>query len=330
MTVVSHRQRMEACVAGEIIDRPPVALWRHFPVDDQNPESLAKATISYQNLFDFDFVKVTPASSFCLKDWGVMDVWLGSTEGTREYTKRVIHHPEDWGNLPILNPKQGYLAQQIECLQLIAQELGDNTPVIQTIFNPLSQAKNLVGGEKLLTDLRQNPQALHEGLRVITNTTLAFIDAIKQTGIAGIFYAIQHARYPLLSITEYEEFGLAYDCEILSAVEDLWLNVIHIHGNDVQFEQCAELPAQVLNWHDRETAPNLSKASELTNKVLCGGLRRTQSMVLGTPEQITEEALDAYNATQGKRFILGTGCVVPVHAPFGNIMAARKSVDLMR
>ena len=46
-TVLSHRERLEACIGGEQIDRVPVALWRHFPVDDQNPDRLAAATAAF-------------------------------------------------------------------------------------------------------------------------------------------------------------------------------------------------------------------------------------------------------------------------------------------
>src|SRR5687768_15609784 len=98
----THRQRLEACLSGQNLDRPPVALWRHFPVDDQSPETLATATLQWQKIYDWDLVKVTPASSFCLKDWGVEDAWRGHSEGTREYSKRVISEPEDWSRLKVL------------------------------------------------------------------------------------------------------------------------------------------------------------------------------------------------------------------------------------
>jgi hypothetical protein len=38
---VPHRERMQAVLAGQKPDRTPVALWRHFPVDDQEPQLLA-------------------------------------------------------------------------------------------------------------------------------------------------------------------------------------------------------------------------------------------------------------------------------------------------
>src|SRR5512141_3300093 len=100
--MISHSDRLRAILDGETPDRPAVALWRHFPVDDQEPHSLAAATLQFQQTFDFDLVKVTPASSFCLKDWGVEDRWVGDSEGTRRDTKRGIEAAEDWESLTVL------------------------------------------------------------------------------------------------------------------------------------------------------------------------------------------------------------------------------------
>jgi uroporphyrinogen decarboxylase len=299
-------------------------------VDDQTPEGLAAATLDFQQAYDFDLVKVTPASSFCLKDWGVEDTWSGATEGTREYTSRRIRKPEDWGQLEVLDPYNGYLSNQLTCLELLTSKLEPKVPIIQTIFNPLSQAKNLAGGNQLITDLRKYPGAVHEGLRVITESTLQFIETASKTGIAGIFYALQHASYTQLNEQEYQEFGCAYDLVILEAVRGMWLNMLHLHGDEVMFDLVADYPVQVINWHDRDTEPSLTEAKKRFAGVVCGGLQREDTMVLGTPERVTAEATDAILATGGERFILGTGCVLPTIAPRANISAARRAVELAR
>jgi uroporphyrinogen decarboxylase len=323
----THKDLLEACLAGDTSQRIPVALWRHFPVDDQTPEGLAKATLNFQEIFDFDLIKVTPASSFCVKDWGVQDNWRGATEGTRDYTRRAIQHPEDWASLEVLDPRKGHLGEQLECLHILFKQLGPKTPIIQTIFNPLSQAKNLVGQGQLLVHMRQNPDALHVGLNAIAETTTRFIEAVKDIGIAGIFYAVQHAQYGLLSQNEYSEFGKEYDLKLLKSSREFWLNMLHIHGQDIMFDLLADYPVQIVNWHDQETHPSLSMAHRLFPGVVCGGLNREQTMVLGTPEEVKSEAKAAFNSTNGQRFILGTGCVTPTIAPYGNIMAARQSVE---
>jgi uroporphyrinogen decarboxylase len=241
--------------------------------------------------------------------------------------QRVIHEPEDWTRLEPLSPTEGELGAQLACLRYIVQELGPETPVIQTIFSPLSQAKNLVGPEKLLVHLRQYPDAVHAGLQTLAETAIRFTEEAFKTGITGIFYAIQHAQYGLLSELEYQTFGKSYDLQCLQPAQDGWLNMVHLHGIDVMFNQVADLPIQILNWHDRETSPSLAEAHEQYSGVLCGGLRRIESMVLGRPETVTAEARDAIMATNGTRLILGTGCVTPITAPFGNLMAARQAVE---
>ena len=322
----THRQRMEACLAGKIADRPPVALWRHFPVDDQSPEKLAAATLEWQSRYDWDLVKVTPASSFCLKDWGVEDVWEGSTEGTRRYTKRAITTPLDWTRLQPLNPDAPQLASQLKCLTLLRAKLGSDTPLLQTIFSPLAQAKNLVGGETLIAHIRQHPEMVKHGLSVIAETTRRFIEAARKTGIDGIFYAIQHAQAQLLSESEFSDFGMAYDLPVLESASSLWLNMLHLHGLNVHFNLVAAYPVQIINWHDRDTSPSLADARSQTKAALCGGLRR-ETMAYDSAEEVQREAQNALEQTRGQKFILGTGCVVDIIAPHGNLMAARMAVE---
>ena len=326
-TVLTHRARLELTLAGQQPDRVPVALWRHFPVDDQDPGRLAASISDFQHRYDFDLIKVTPASSFCVKDWGVQDEWQGNPEGVREYTHQPIGSLEDWGRLPVLSPHKGRLGEQLRCLKLLTKKFSPHTPVLQTIFSPMSQAKNLIGKTNLLVAMRRDPAALHAGLEIITETTIAYIEAAIKTGIDGIFFAVQHAQYGLLSELEFVEFCKNYDLQVLKAAQSLWLNMIHIHGNDIMFDLASTYPADVLNWHDQETRPSLAQAQAAFPGVVCGGLRQWQTLVSGTPDQVMKEAEQAIQATAGRRFILGTGCVVPTTAPHSNLLAARQSVE---
>ena len=325
---MDKRERLQAAISGEKVDHPPVALWRHFPMDDQRPEDLAAATLEFQNLYDWDFVKVTPASSFCLKDWGADDEWRGDPEGTRDYTRRVIARPEDWATLKPLDPRTGHLGNQLRALELIRDGLGGRIPFIQTIFSPFSQARNLVGAENFPVHLRRHAAELKAALAVIAETTLRFLDAAKRTGVDGIFYAVQLATTRVFSEAEYREFGEPYDRQILDAARDLWLNVAHLHGDDVMFDLVSRYPAHVINWHDRETPPSLAEGQKIFREggAVCGGMRQWATMVLGTPEQVRTEARQAIEATGGRRVILGTGCVTPITAPRANLRAAREAV----
>jgi uroporphyrinogen decarboxylase len=317
---MNKRERLEATLAGQATDRTPIALWRHFPGDDQNPESLAEATIAFQQRWDFDFVKVTPASSFQIKDWGAEDQWLGNIEGTRKYTHQPIERSSDWRKLKILDPRSGSLGNQIKCLDQVVKALPD-APVIQTVFSPLAQAKNLAG-DRLLSDMRQHAADFKAGLETITQSTIDFVEAIKATGAAGIFYAVQLATSDSLSADEYRTFGREYDLRILNALKGLWLNVAHIHGEHIYFDLIADYPLQVWNWHDRETWPTLKDGLKLIAGAACGGLNRDMTMLRGRPEAVKQEVTDAIDQAGGRRLIIGTGCVMMIPTPEVNIKTA--------
>lgn len=324
--MTTKRERLEAAITGDIADRPPVALWRHFPVDDQDPSTLAEASVEFQRMYDFDFIKVTPASSFCLRDWGVEDDWRGNPEGTRDYTRRVIHVSDDWRRLNVLNPESGSLARQLRCLELIREQVGQDVPIIQTIFSPLAQAKNLAGQDKMLAHLNRDPEKVQAGLETIAKSTIAFVAAAQSRGIDGIFYAIQHASFDIFDRQGYAKYGEIYDQRIIDAASDLWLNVLHLHGDSLMFDLAEIYPVRIVNWHDRETSPDLAAGKHRINAAVCGGISR-ETLSLGNPETVRIEATEAIESLNGQGMILGTGCVVPVIAPRANLKAARACVD---
>ncbi|MCP4416344.1 MAG: uroporphyrinogen decarboxylase [Chloroflexi bacterium] len=323
----SKRKRLEATIAGEKPDRMPVALWRHWPGDDQRGTSLAAVHLKWQQDYDWDLLKVGPASSYAVAGWGLRDRWVGHIEGTREATYLPMQQPFDWEALTPLDPKKGMLAEYIESLQLVCDSVGEEVPVMATIFAPLAQAKKMAGQDVLAGHLREHPDLFRQGLEVITESTLRTIEAAKEAGISGIFYAVQHARYPLLSRAEFSEFGRPFDLEIMSAVDDLWCNMVHIHSTDVMFDLAADYPAQFINWHDRETGIRLEDGLQQIQGAASGGVDHW-TLHAESPDGTIAEAQDAMAQTNGRRLLLGTGCVAMVTTPLQNIRALREVVEV--
>jgi uroporphyrinogen decarboxylase len=325
---MNKRERLQRTIAGDETDRIPVALWRHFPGDDERAADLARSTVEWQRTYDWDFVKVTPASSYAVADYGVQDQWEGNLEGTRVNTRRAVSRSLDWTDLRPADPSRGSLGRMMECLRLICAELGDETPIIQTIFNPLAQAQNIAGKDQLIQHMRTQPDRLHSGLNVITESILRFINALRKLPLAGIFYAVQHGSYHIMSAEEYRIFGLPYDRKIMEALpSNWWLNVLHLHGNAPMFNVAAQLPAQVVNWHDRSTEPDLAQGKTMFNGAVCGGLEQWEHLHNGTPSTVLDAARSAMELTSRRRFILATGCVTMITTPLSNIRATRNAVE---
>jgi uroporphyrinogen decarboxylase len=164
-------------------------------------------------------------------------------------------------------------------------------------------------------------------LETITESSVRFIDAARQNGIAGVFLALQHATYDLLTEAEYQEFGRPYDLRVLEAAQGLWFNLLHLHGSNVMFDMVSDYPVQAINWHDQTTPPSLGEAMDRFPGALVGGLRQWETMLRGTPDWVRAEVQSAIEDTGGRRLIVGTGCVTPITAPVGNIRAARGAVE---
>lgn len=326
MSTFDKQKRLEAIISGEKPDRVPVALWRHWPGDDQDAQALAAAHLKWQQDYDWDVLKIGPASSYSVVDWGVQDRWVGHIEGTREYTYRPIQQAEDWAKLQPLDPNKGMLATQLETLRLVKTAVGETVPVLATIFAPLSQAKHLADNEPMLSHLRSQPALFRQGQETIVESTLRFIEAAKKLGINGIFYAVQHARYPLLSREEYEMWGRPFDQRILDSVQDLWLNMVHLHSTDVMFDLVAEYPVQLLNWHDRETGITLRDGLQKFSGAASGGIDHW-TLHEESPENTLAEAQEAIEQLNGRRLLLGTGCVAMTTTPLRNIRVLRESVE---
>lgn len=318
---MDHWQRIEATLSGEKSDRIPVSLWRHFPECDLNAGRLVAHTLTWQRKWAFDLVKFMPSGTYGVEDWGAITAYDGAPNGAREVLKPAIDEPEDWLNLARLDVTKGVYAQQNLALQAVARELRGRVPLLQTVFSPLTTARKLAG-DRAFTDLRCNPDALEAGLRVITDVTIDFSLAALDAGAHGLFFASQLATSRHLTTDEYSQFGRRFDFEVLEALQGRSkLNMLHAHGDDIMFPMLAEYPVDMLNWHDRQTKPNLKTAATAFPKMLVGGLNEHQTILRGGPGEIAAEVNDAISQTEGRRLMIGPGCVLPLATSEANIQA---------
>ena len=139
---------------------------------------------------------------------------------------------------------------------------------------------------------------------------------------------VQHAQATLLNEDEFKQFSQSLDLQILDSAQGLWCNMLHIHGEDIYFEQISKYPVQIVNWHDRELPPSLAEAQKIFKGVVCGGLSR-ETLVYKTAQDVREEKEDAIQQTGGRQLIVSTGCVVPVIAPHGNFHGGKMSLRVI-
>ena len=327
---MEKRNRLERAFAGEIVDRVPVALWRHFPGDDQRAADFAHALIGYQRYFDWDFVVAQPSQNYSVTGYGVQDSWTGNTTGKRDITQRVINRSLDWTELRPLAPDRGDIGRQIECLRLLNDVFTpEYIPYLQVIYSPLAQAERLAGRDLLLRHMRTQPDRLRSGLNTLTDTTIRFVESIRRSGIAGILFITELASYETLAEEEYINFGLPYDLKIIDSIpNEWWFNMIQVGGVAPMLHLFANFPVQVLNWSDQEAKLSLDRVPIEFGGALCGGLGEQTHLHLATPAVIRDAGREVLRLLNRRRLILGSGGIIPVTAPLSNLRAAREIVDV--
>lgn len=327
--VMQKHERLMKTLSGDSTDRPPVAVWRPFPGDDQRTADFARCVIEYQQAYDWDFVNVYPASNYAVIDYGVQDEWQGAPDGMRAVVRPAVRRSLDWTELRPLVPERGELGKAIIALKMIQDALlPQDAPVILTVYSPLAQAARIAGQATLIRHLRRRPERLVTGLNIITDSLLNFLEALKPLGLAGICYRVEHADYSLLAEQEYVHFGLPFDQKVIDAFSPAWwLNLLNLIGDAPMFRLLDAYPPLVWCWQSHRAEPSLIDARAQIKSAVCGGLDAELHLRAGTPSIIQGIARETIQQMGRRRLILGAGDAVPATTPQSNLRALREIVE---
>lgn len=325
-----HKDRIRTVLKGEMPDRVPISLWRHFYDKESSASGLAEVMTAFQKKYDWDFMKINPRASYHIESWGAE---IKFSQNPLIKTK-VIEYPvkktEDWKRLKVLNSADKTLAEQLKALKLIKRRLKAEIFIVETIFTPLSIAGDLVKEEKdLLKDLRKEPELIHTALEIITETYSDFAVECLNAGADGIFFATtEWATKNLLTEEEYLEFGKPYDLKLLQKIESAEFNILHICKSHNFLTLFTDYPVRVVNWDSIDpTNLNLKEGEKILNKIVLGGIDQENLLLKGTSDKVTKEIKEIIELNQKVNFILGPGCVIYPHTPEDNIEAVRRAVE---
>ena len=321
---ISPRERLYAAMNCLDVDRPPVSLWRHFPEDDQTAEGLATATLRWQELFGFDFIKFMPPGDYPTIDWGATSRYEGSSGGTRTTTAFPIMRIEDWKRLKPVDIEQGFNNVMLDAVQLTRSRLDPDVPLLQTIFGPLTIALKLSNGQAI-EHLRSYPELLNEALATISQVTQAMLQRSIERGADGVFFATQCADASLMTGQEYRDLALPFDLEVLSKLPGDALLMIHLHGAKPLLNLHDAFPPGMLNWHDRRFGPPLHEIQSRSGRSVAGGIDEL-SIVTDDADSVAASAVDAIEQNAGRSVVVTPGCVIPITTPEQSVASAVDAV----
>ncbi len=314
---------IEAALRGEELWRQPILLWRRFPRDDRDARRLAKAQLNFHRRFPSDILIVSPIYGYPAIAYGAELESEWSPTGEREVRRPIIDEAEDWEALDELDVEEGVLAMTLEAVGLIAERLQGETPILQTIYSPLTICE-LIGGERLRGDLDEEPEMVLEALRTIASTMAELSSASLDAGADGVFLIIRTATGESIGENRYRRLIAPYDRRILRAVRGSLIRVLHLHGEDLPLKPMAEeYPIEGMNWSSRK--PTLKEAEELFQGLILGGLD-VERLRSSEPEEVEEMTREAVEAVSWGRLILAPGCALHLSTPEENLDAVLRVV----
>jgi len=307
---MTRTERVMAAVRGEPCDRVPVCFWHHFAPEGSG-RAMAEATLRFFiDTFNLDIAKVMPDLPY-------------------PFPHRSMANGNDWRLIePINRQRSRFFTQRAEAVHVLRAELGDDTPIIMTVFSPLAEAFYFAASrEQFLTHLHEAPTVLHEALHTIAENLRNHIRDVVAAGADGVFFALHGCSRAILSEEQYREFGRPYDLIALRGAINGWLNVLHVHGDEqLMFDQVLDYPVEVMSWSDRLAGPSLREARSKTSKCLMGGWHEFGALSNGPADDSLNEAQDAINQTGGRKLILANGCSVPDETDHRWLHIARESI----
>ncbi|MFN8439432.1 MAG: uroporphyrinogen decarboxylase family protein [Caldilineaceae bacterium] len=343
MTQWTKRERVDAALAGEQVDRVPVSAWRHFIPEERQPDTLAQISLKHFHEFDWDWLKLNPRATYYAEAWGNRYDYAQYDAVLPKFVEGPLNSAADLEKIGEVNPTDGVFGEQLTLVRQVKAGIG-GAHFLQTLFSPLSvlaflaaRPQNHTVGEAVQAQydglrhlIDSNPQGVHAALCNITRTLAGYAVATVDAGASGLFFAIvKLARAGILSEAEYQEFGKPYDLQVLQAVQSAPFNLLHICGPSVYFELALDYPVHAINWAAiNQHNPTIDDASHRYARALVGGVDEFGALQNGTPDEVIHEAVAAIQTTQGRHLLLTPGCGTSMDVPAQNLHALRQAANL--
>lgn len=328
---MNRRDRFEAAIAGQPVDRVPVAAWGHFYVDELGADTFADRMLSFRETYDWDFIKVHARASYHVEPFGYR--FAPSTDPAKDHVMvdTPIHEPEDWLKLRPQPLDSAAFDEQMKALTLIRKGMPKDTPLIMTVFTPLDVADKMLGrrADVLAEHIAQAPEAVAYGLSVFAETLAPFVRKLVEFGVDGIFFSTKWVNGAKLTPTEFRKLAMPQDLHMLAPAANLPFNMMHVCQNEVFLDGFRDYPVSIMHWDNHGAHnPSLRMGRNMTGLAVSGGVD-SPCLARATPEEVTSKAVEAILETNGSGMILAPGCsIVTAKTPATNLWALRSAPEL--
>ncbi|SDD57326.1 uroporphyrinogen decarboxylase family protein [Sporomusa acidovorans] len=238
--------------------------------------------------------------------------------------KPVLESWQDWGKLkPVPNCQAGIFSVLQQACGILRQRAEDNIPVIGIVTGPVTLAGQILGIEKLLFTLADEPEGFLRLLKRTTEASLQFARLLLRAGAHIIMLNDPSASPNLIPKNMYAEMVLPFQQAILQELRSLkpfllWLQIVGYTWGILP--GMAQAGADLLTV---DYQVDLAEARTLAPAAALAGNLKPLSFVMDGPEFIAQEIgalCKKMGHDPGKNgWILSSGCEIPPESRVENI-----------
>jgi uroporphyrinogen decarboxylase len=250
---LTHKERVDRALRGEELDRPPFTFYHHYKRPTAPLE--AQDHLEFHRRYNTDIVKV-------MNDF---DYPHSKTGKWHELKPLGLPFPD-----------------QLETLKVVRDGLNGDAYFIDTIYGPymtamiLFQSQSIFAGKPKSEELEDNqirslhafqqanPEAWHNALEAITQSTINHIRRAKDIGASGALVSVFNAESKFGSVADYKQFTRPYDKRVFDALADTKLSVLHLHYLERPYlDQFRDFHAPVLQYSVKTSGISIAEVRKL-------------------------------------------------------------------
>lgn len=304
-------ERVKAVFADAVPDVTPAGFWSHFS-GKLGTDAMAQAHLDTYRRTDMDIVKVM-----------------------QDYLCDLDFQPQtaaDWRKIRMPGREDPTYKKLEEVIKRIADEVGDEVLLFQTMYGPMKTAVIAFGDDVMMAHAKEDPAAVAEGAMIIAEGLMEWANGFLDAGASGIYYAAQFGEIGRFSKEQWEQLIKPSDLKLLSVADgrrDCY-NILHICGEpDYDFKTnvawFADYPGDIVNWSIKDSGVSLEQGRALFNRPILGGLNNRGNVLSGDTAAIAQDVRETIRGYGQKGFMIGADCTLM--GPDYSLERVRAAVD---
>lgn len=339
---MTSRQRAELAMRGRTPDRVPVvplvdtsyaAACYGVPVSEcfLNPATHARALACVLERHPgIDGVSINiglAADVTSRRSATASDYFVQTTDGTDwQIPLNDIGTPVSHAIQRFDDPRIGFIdvlrPHIVETLRAIPADVRRDYDISAGLTGPFSQIAFLMGVERVLLAMHEEPEALKGAIEQRVSLVLDWAGELAALDAPSVWIGEGVASSSLISPRQYEEFVLPYERRVAARLRELGVpSVLHICGKAARMLDSMALSG--CDCFEADWQVDLAEAkARIGDRMSIKGNLHTTALVREKPEQVFQAACAAIaKAGGGGGFILSSGCALGRDTPPENIEA---------